>query len=142
MYSQIFGLIIYFNSLKAKTWNLINRPKLYNLLYVTKLFRINVTAFEKFCSSKVGRSNKRVQKGYTRKAIPLLNKVYFNTYLELKKKKQFVSKWNNCFFNSFGKMVCNFMFDSFFQFSKQCFNQQKWIQHEITLILLLVFTQQ
>lgn len=62
------------------------KPKLYNLLYITKLFRINVTAFEKFCSSKVGRSNKRVQKGYTRKAIPLLNKVYFNTYLELKKK--------------------------------------------------------
>lgn len=56
------------------------KPKLYNLLYVMKLFRINVTAFEKLCSSKVGH-----QKDYTRKAIPLLNKVYFNTYLELKK---------------------------------------------------------
>lgn len=65
------------------------KPKLYNLLYVMKLFRINVTAFEKFCSSKVGHSNKRVQKGYTRKAIPLLNKVYFNTYLELKKNNNF-----------------------------------------------------
>lgn len=63
------------------------KPKLYNLLYVMKLFRMNVTAFEKFCSSKVGHSSKRVQEGYTRKVIPLLNKAYFKTYLELKKKK-------------------------------------------------------